>query len=243
MPPPPLSALDRPRRLVEGDTVAVGATSGPVVAERLHRGGALLERWGLRVRVGDHALDVDPVFGHLAGRDADRAADLEKAWCDPAVAAVVVARGGSGATRLVDLLDWPVMAAAGPCLLLGFSDVTALHEAVATRLGVASLFGPMAANPSMVDVPPDPTTVDHLRRTLFEPESVRTIGAASARTVVGGRVRGGTVGGTLDVLALSVGTGESRPAAGGIVLLEDIAEPAYRLDNRLTQLLRTGWFD
>ncbi len=226
-----------------GDTVAVVATSGPLVPERLAGGVLLLESWGLRVRVGPHALDRDPRIAHLAGTDADRAADLQAAWCDPSVAAVLVGRGGSGVTRLLDLLDWASMRAAGPKVLVGFSDVTALHEAVAARLGLATLWGPMPASQALGDDPPDRPTAEHLRRTLFEPEATRTIGAASTHAVVGGRATGVVVGGTLTLLAATVGTVESRPAAGGIVLLEDVGEPAFRLDNRLTQLLRTGWFE
>src|SRR3954451_23333829 len=140
-----LQPLDRPRRLVAGDTVAVVATSGPIVPERLHRGVALLESWGLRVSLGAHVLDRDSTYPFLAGSDADRAADLQLAWCDPSVAAVFVARGGAGAARLIDRLDWPAMKAAGPKLLVGFSDVTALSEAVAYELGLVCLFGPMPA--------------------------------------------------------------------------------------------------
>jgi muramoyltetrapeptide carboxypeptidase len=238
----PLRSLHRPRRLVPGDTVAVVATSGPLVADRLAGAVALLESWGLTVQVGQHALDREPVFAHHAGTDADRAGDLQAAWCDPSVAAVLVARGGSGAARVLDRLDWPAMRAAGPTLLVGYSDVTALHQAVATHLGLASLFGPMVATAVVASESRDATTVEHLRRTLFEPETVQTIGTGDVRAVRGGTARGVLTGGTLSLLAGSVGCVESRPAEGGIVLLEDVGEPAFRLDNRLTQLVRSGWF-
>jgi muramoyltetrapeptide carboxypeptidase len=239
----PLQPLNRPRRLTRGDTVAVVATSAPIDPDRLRHGTALLESWGLIVRVGDHVLDRDPTYPFLAGSDADRAADLQRAWCDPEVAAVFVARGGSGATRLIDRLDWAAMRAAGPRLLVGFSDVTALSEAVATRLGLMSLFGPMPAAVALGEVPPDAASAEHLRRTLFEPDAARVVFDEGATTVVPGRARGVVVGGTVSVLTMALGTEESRPAAGGIVVLEDVAEAAFRLDNRLTQLLRTGWFD
>jgi muramoyltetrapeptide carboxypeptidase len=240
---PLLRPLNRPRRLVEGDTVAVVATSGPVPADRLQRGVSVLESWGLTVRLGDHVFDADPVYPFLAGTDADRAADLQRAWCDPDVAAVFVARGGSGAARLIDRLDWAAMKAAGPTLLVGFSDVTLLAEAVATRLGLASLFGPMPANPALAELPPDAATVEHLRRTLFEPDAACVVFDEGAQCVVPGRARGVLVGGTLSLVRLAIGTAESRPANGGIAVLEDIGEVAYRLDNQLTHLLRTGWFD
>jgi muramoyltetrapeptide carboxypeptidase len=237
-----LVTLRRPRRLVPGDTVAVVATSGPLVAERLAAGVARLESWGLRVRVGAHALDTDPVFPFLAGSDADRAADFEAAWCDPEIAAVFVGRGGAGAARLVGLLDWDRMRAAPPTLLVGFSDVTALQEAVATHLGLTSLVGPMPATEAMAAATPDDESLRHLRTTLFEPERTLVIGHPQAWTIVPGRATGVLVGGTVSLLSGSVGTRESRPAAGGLVLLEDIGERPFRLDNRLTQLLRAGWF-
>jgi muramoyltetrapeptide carboxypeptidase len=238
--------LTRPQRLRAGDRVAVVAPSGHVVEGRLRRGCAVLASWGLEVSLGEHVLDRTR---HHAGVDGSRAADLLAAWCDPSVSAVLVARGGSGAARLVDGLDWAAMRAAGPKTLVGFSDVTVLHEAVARRLGLTSLFGPMPASEVFGGAEPDPATAEHLRRTLFEPEAVQVLGSSvpgwPGRTVphVAGRATGATVGGTLALLANTIGTAESRPAHGRIAVLEDVAEPAYRLDSMLTQLLRTGWFD
>jgi muramoyltetrapeptide carboxypeptidase len=232
--------LDRPRRLRPGDRVAVVAPSGHIDPGRLERGAAVLRSWGLEVQVGESVLARTR---HHAGVDEDRAADLQAAWCDHGVAAVLCARGGSGAARLVDRLDWAAMRAAGPKVLVGFSDVTVLHEAVAHHLGLVSLFGPMPASAVFGGPEPDPTTADHLRRTLFEPQSVRELAHPGTACHVGGRARGVTVGGTVALLANTVGTRESRPADGAIAVLEDVAEPAYRLDSMLTQLLRTGWFD
>lgn len=236
----PLRPLTRPSRLAVGDRVAVVATSGPLVPARLARGVATLESWGLEVVLGRH---VGEARRHLAGTDEQRAEDLQRAWCDPAVRAVVAGRGGSGAARLVDLLDWAAMAAAGPKLLVGFSDVTVLHAAVANRLGLASLMGPMAATQAFAGERPDPATVDGLRTALFDPESARVLADGGLTTEVAGRARGVLVGGTLAVLAQSVGTPEHRPARGGIAVLEDVSEPTHRVDALLTQLLRVGWFD
>lgn len=233
----PLAALHRPRRLSPGDRVAVVAPSGPLDEERLRRGCRVLESWGLEVVTGPHVLDRDR---HLAGADADRAADLQAAWLDPSVRAVFCARGGSGATRLLDLLDWDAMRRAAPKVLVGFSDATALHEALATHLGVAGLFGPMPATEVFSG---DAASAEHLRQTLFEPEAAQVLRGDTTSHVVGGRARGVTVGGTLSLLAGAIGTRESRAADGGIVVLEDVTEEAYRLDGMLTHLLRAGWFD
>jgi muramoyltetrapeptide carboxypeptidase len=235
-----LQELTRPRRLAPGDQVAVVATSGPVLRERLDRGVATLRSWGLEVVVGRHALDS---VRHLAGTDAHRARDLEDAWCDPRTRAVIGARGGSGAARLVDLLDWAAMRAAGPRILVGFSDLTVLHAAVAERLGLVGLMGPMAATEVFAGEEPDPASVAGLRNTLFEPEAAQVLAEGTLRTEVDGTASGVLVGGTLALLAQCVGTPEHRPATGGIAVLEDVAEPAYRIDGMLTQLLRAGWFD
>ncbi|MFJ6215828.1 LD-carboxypeptidase [Streptomyces sp. NPDC092296] len=234
-PPRPLT---RPRRLRPGDRVAVVAPSGPVPADRLARGCDLLRSWGLAVEVAPHALDTHPRLPHLAGTDADRAGDLQRAWLDPGIAAVVCARGGYGVQRLLDLLDWPALAEAPPKVLVGHSDITALHRAVAHRLGLASLHGPMAASEALLT---DPATAEHLRRTLFEPETVRTLTAPTAETLVPGRARGVTAGGCATLLAAECGTQGSGPLPPGtILLLEDVGEALYRLDRVLTQLLRSG---
>ncbi|NJP65391.1 S66 peptidase family protein [Streptomyces spiramenti] len=237
----PVPTLTRPSRLRPGDKVAVVATSSPVEREMLEAGLAVLRDWGLEVVVGDHVLDVHPELDYLAGRDEDRAGDLQAAWCDPDVAAVVCARGGYGAHRVTGLLDWSAMRAAGPKILLGYSDITVLHEAFASRLHLSTLHGPMPATEGFAR---DRAAQEHLRRTLFEPESVTTVSGPGAATLVPGRAQGVTLGGCASLLADNLGSPTSRhSAAGGILLLEDVGERAYRLDRCLSQLLNAGWLD
>jgi muramoyltetrapeptide carboxypeptidase len=235
-------ALTRPRRLRAGDRVGLVAPSGPVPPERLEAGVAILREWGLEPVVGPHVLEPHPSLAHLASTDEHRARDLEEAWCDPSLAAVISARGGYGTQRLLDRLDWDRMRAAGPKVFVGYSDLTVLHEALAQRLQLATLHGPMTATASFLE---DQATRDHLRRSLFEPETVLGIGPTDgSRTVVPGRARGITVGGNLSLLAAERGTPGARPsAAGAVVVLEDIDQPPYSIDRLLTQLLRSGWFD
>ncbi|MET9873738.1 LD-carboxypeptidase [Actinacidiphila glaucinigra] len=237
----PIVPLTRPRRLVPGDRVAVVAPSGPVPRERLDAGLDILRGWDLDPVVAPHVLDRHPTFGYLAGTDAARARDFQEAWCDPSVAAVLCARGGYGAQRMTDLLDWEALRAAGPKTLLGFSDITVLHEAFAVRLGLSTLHGTMiAAHGFLKDEP----TRAQLRDTLFGPEQTRVLGAPTARALVPGTARGVTVGGCLALLASGLGTPDGRPGVpGGILLLEDIGEEPYRIDRMLTQLLRAGWLD
>lgn len=236
--PVPQRPLLRPRRLVPGDRVAVVAPSGTVRQDRLDHGVEILESWGLRVDVMPHVLTGHPELPYLSAPDRLRAADLQRAWLDPDVAAVVCARGGYGAQRVVDLLDWTAMASAGPKVLVGYSDVTTLHETLAVRLGLASLYGPMAAAQVFST---DPGTAEHLRRTLFEPERVQRLGSDGAEPLVGGRASGVTAGGCLSLLASDRGTPHARPGfAGAILVLEDVDEDLYALDRLLTQLLRSG---
>ncbi|MFI7133079.1 LD-carboxypeptidase [Nonomuraea sp. NPDC050153] len=222
-----------------GDTVAVVSPSGPPNAVLLRRGVERLEGLGLKVLVGAHALDRQPL-DYLAGSDAARAADLQSAWCDPAVSGVFCCRGGYGAGRLLDLLDWNAMRMAGPKVLLGSSDITALHNAFAIELGVPTLHGPMPACDLLADEKrPEPRTWESLQAALF--------GAAQPvrgdRVLAPGRAEGVLAGGNLSLLASMCGTRWQPSFAGRLAFLEDIGEEPYRIDRMLTQLLQAGAFD
>ncbi|RCG29842.1 LD-carboxypeptidase [Sphaerisporangium album] len=228
-----------PSRLRPGDRVAVVAPSGPVDPVRLARGRQVLTEAGLDVVVMPRVMHRR---GYLAGSDAGRAADLQEAWCDPAYRAVVCARGGYGATRLLDLLDWQAMEAARPKILLGSSDITALHQAFAVRLGVASCFGPMPACETLSDPEgPDRVSLDHLFASLFETETPGPI--AGDRVIVPGRAEAPLTGGNLALLASLCGTPYALRGQGRVVLLEDVGEEPYRVDRMLTQLVQAGCLD
>ena len=235
----PGQSLVRARRLVPGDTVAVVAPAGPVPDDRLDVGLDVLRSWGLVVRELPHVRGRLDDLDYLAATDVSRAADLMAAWCDPEVAAVFCARGGYGVQRMVDLLDWESLAAAGPKVLVGFSDVTALHQAFAARLGVSTVHGPVVTSLGSGD---DESRA-HLRTLLFEPEAALSLTPEPVASLVPGVAEGVLVGGTVSLLAAEVGTETVLPAAGSIALLEDVDEDLYRLDRMLTHLLRGGWFD
>jgi muramoyltetrapeptide carboxypeptidase len=244
----------RPDRLRPGSRVAVVAPSGRNDADLVVAGCAVLTGWGLAVELAPHALASHPDLAYLAGNDAGRAADLQRAWLDPGIEAVLCARGGYGAQRIADRLDWSAMAAAPPKIFTGFSDITALHEAFALRLGVTTLHAPNIGAASFTTFP---EAQDSLRHALFEPGRL-VLSSDGTGCLAGGRATGITAGGNLTMLVAGLGTadsrqpvilGASRPGAPGsgfagcILLLEDVREECYRLDRMLTQLLRSGALD
>lgn len=215
--------------------------AGPVTPERLTAGVEVLRSWGLDVVVGEHAADRHPRLGYLAGADADRAADLAAAWCDPEVAAVFCARGGYGSLRTLERLDLDAMATADPKILAGSSDITALHGVIGARCDVVTLFSPMVATEAFLEHAADR---EHLRATLFTPDDTTVLRGPAPEAIVGGTARGPVAGGNLSLLVSGLGAPLTPPLPdGAIALVEDVGEAPYRVDHFLTHLLRAGWFD
>ena len=212
------------------------APSGPVDEERVRLGSAVLASWGFQVRLGAHVLGRHDDLPYLSAPDQTRADDLETAWCDPTVDAVWAARGGYGTQRMVDMIDFDRLRAAGPKPFVGFSDVTALHGRIGRELGQVTVHGPAVGSLSQLR---DPETVRALRCLLEEPpESGRVL--VRGRAAVRGEAAGRLWGGNLSLLATDVGT-EPPPTDPVIMVLEEVRESGYRVDRMLTQLLRAGW--
>jgi muramoyltetrapeptide carboxypeptidase len=229
-------SLRRPPALRPGDRVAVVSISGPVDENKLPIGLDALRFAGLDPVVYPSALAAGTMRAYLAGTDELRARDLRAALLDPDIAGIIFARGGYGAQRTLEQLDWSGLDAVPPKVLAGYSDVTAVLEAVAVRLGWASLFSPMVQGEDLY-------SFASLMRFLLHPERVEQCVYEDAKTIVGGIARGITMGGNLSLLVSSVGTDTAWPARGGIVLIEDESEDDYRLDRMLTQLRRSDYFD
>ncbi|MDN3242450.1 S66 peptidase family protein [Glycomyces tritici] len=232
-----LAPLRRPRRLVPGDRIAVVSPASPFPEGGLDAGRAVLRGWGLEPVVMPSATATT---GFLAGHDEARAADFAAAWLDPSIAAVIASRGGYGSQRMIDRVDWEALRAVEPKAFIGFSDMTAVHEAVALELGTASVHGPM---PTWTRFTGSAGMQEELRLQLFAPERVQRIESPTAAPLRGGTATGVTFGGTLTLLAAGAGTvHHRRDVAGGLLLLEDIGEEPYRIDRALTQLRRAGYF-
>ncbi|PZS03979.1 MAG: LD-carboxypeptidase [Pseudonocardiales bacterium] len=235
---PPRSLL-RPRALRPGDRVAVLCASSPAEQPELAVGLDTLRFAGLDPIVYDTAVDVGTMRGYLAGDDAMRAGDLRRALTDPDVAGILFATGGYGAQRTLAAMDWTGIGAQPPKVLAGYSDVTAVLEAVAAKLGWASLLSPMVTSSG----PRSQYSFGSMFRTLTQPERATEIAYPEAVCAVGGTATGITLGGCLTLLTSSIGTDTSYPARGGILLIEEETEDDYRIDRMLTQLRRSGYLD
>ena len=233
-----MTDVRKPARLKVGDRVAVVAPAGPLAAENVELGTKYLVDWGLEVEVMPSAMARHHRLPYLAGDDAQRADDFRSAWLDPQYAAVFAGRGGYGVQRTLQHLDIDELAGIEK-ILVGFSDLTALHEPFNAR-GLVTVHSPMAASVGQLRAP---ESRDRLRDLLFSPESIKDLlDPIGARTVVSGTAEGRLRGGNLALLAASIGTPTyARPA--GIVVIEDVTEDGYRVDRLLTQLLRSGWFE
>ncbi|MDP9792356.1 muramoyltetrapeptide carboxypeptidase [Catenuloplanes nepalensis] len=224
--------------LVPGDVVRIVATAHPGDA-RLDRGQAVLEQLGLVVQYGEHVYAGTP---YLAGTDSQRLADLNAAFRDPAVRAVIGARGGYGTQRIVDGLDLDAVRA-DPKVFLGFSDLTAMHGRLWRDARLISFYGPVAA---WADDRTGPASVASLRDALMSRDAIvltRDPAEPSAAVRVDGVASGPLLGGNLTMIASDVGTGSLPDFDGAILLFEDVNEAPYRYDRMLTQLIRSGALD
>ncbi len=167
--------------------------------------------------------------GHVAGADRDRLAGIV-GLLDDGVECLIAARGGYGTMRLLPELPWERLAA-WEGWVVGFSDLTALHAALATRFPRATLHGPMA-----VSLGRDARGAGMLLAWLDGRAPRRLFELRRARVLRPGVARGVAVGGTLSILAALAGTPFEPDYENAVLFLEDVAEPLYRLDRLLTQL-------
>jgi muramoyltetrapeptide carboxypeptidase len=235
----PPGSMARPPALREGDRVAVLSVSSPAPPEQLAIGLDVLRFAGLEPVVYPSATDQGSLRRYLAGDDRMRAADLRAALTDPAIAGIIFAIGGSGAQRTLAAMDWDGIAGLPPKVLAGYSDVTAVLEAAARKLGWASLLSPVVVSSGAASH----YSFGSLLRTLMHPERATELRYPMASRMVGGTARGITLGGNLSLLTSSLATDTSWPARGGILLVEEKNEQDYRLDRMLTQLRRSGYLD
>jgi len=225
----------RPAALRNDARIALVAAAGPLRGEAVDRAAERVRAWGWEPLVGEHARLRT---GYLAGSDEQRAADLQAAVNDPQNHAIWFLRGGYGTMRILDRIDWsPLVARPRP--VIGFSDNTAIHLAL-QRHGLISFHGPHPAADDLTSF-----AEAGVRQALINPKPAGPVpfppgAAARAHTLVGGRAEGPLIGGNLSLIAATLGTPFAIRARGAILFLEEIGEPAYRIDRLLSQLSLAG---
>lgn len=239
------TTLRKPPRLRAGDTVGLVVPATPMgdrfdmelVADNVRA-------MGLKPKIAPHALTRT---GYFAGEDEARAADVNAMFADDEVKAVFAVRGGWGCARILPHIDWEVVKA-NPKLLLGYSDITALHMAMVARAGFGTVHGPNAGGAW------GKLSWDSFRAVAFEgatPTYANPVAkddrlvqrAGRIRTLRGGKARGRLLGGNLTIVSSLMGTPWLPDFDGAILFLEDVDEAEYRIDRMLTQLALGGVLD
>ncbi len=219
-----------PPLLGAGARIALVAPAGPLRGQDdLDRAIANVRRLAWEPVVAPRALARG---GYFAGDDEGRAADLNDALRDAHIDGVWCLRGGYGAVRVLERVDWDALRGRGKPLI-GYSDVTALHAAVARQAGLVSYHAPTAR-----------TTLSNFSRESLERALVRGIDscgvAPDARALRSGDAIGRLEGGNLAVFAGLVGTPFLPSLDGALLVLEDVNEPVYRIDRMFAQLRMSG---
>lgn len=232
----------KPPRLVPGDVVGlIDPASATFLRQDVEIVTETLMAMGFTVKRGAHLMDR---YGYLAGRDQDRAADVNALFADPQVKAILAVRGGWGSARLLRHLDFDLIRR-NPKVLLGYSDLTALLNAVYARGGLVTFHGPVGVSTWT------PFSVEHARRVLVDGEAFTLSNPVELKdtlvqvedrvqTITPGVARGRLVGGNLTVLSAMVGSPYLPEFDGAILFLEDVREQIYRIDRMLTQLALAG---
>ena len=232
----------KPPRLKPGDTVGLinpaGATFHPddvVIAEET------FAALGLKMKAGAHLLDR---YGYLAGTDETRAADVNDMYADPEVNAIITLRGGWGCNRILDLIDYKIIAK-NPKIIMGYSDITSLLLAFNAKTSLVTFHGPVGISTW------NKYSTDFVRRLLFESESFTMENPTDKGdnltqvkdrilTIREGQARGKLLGGNLSVLTAMVGSDYLPDFKNNILFLEEVGEDIYRVDRMLTQLKLAG---
>lgn len=240
----------RPAALKPGDTIAFVAPAGPLDETRMERARARLEALGFHVRV---PADLYRAHGYLAGSDERRAAELMAAFADPQVQAIFPGTGGYGVTRMLDRLDYAVIRR-NPKILIGFSDITALHLAIQKKTGLVTFHSPNPMYGLGNEGDLKPFSAEYFWRALLNERYLRPDGkplpagyaielpeGVEATTVLAPGIGSGRLtGGNLSLVAALMGTPYEIETAGCVLFLEDVGERPYRIDRYLSQLRLGG---
>ena len=203
---------------------------------KVARGVDILRHWGLVVETSPHVFNT---YGYLAGTDEDRLADLNAAFADSSIRGVFATRGGYGTQRIIDGLNLEEVHR-NPKVVVGFSDVTSLLGRLWKATGLASFYGPVM---NWDDNRTGPESIESLRKAVMTTELItinRDPHETTAPVLVPGKASGVLLGGNLTLVETSIGAGDFPDLNGAILLVEEVNEEPYRIDQKLTHLRRVG---
>ena len=221
------------KKLQAGDTISIIAPCGNVDMQKIQNAKKYFESKGYKVKLGKNIVKCDR---YLAGNDAERLEDLENAFSDKEVNAIVCARGGYGAIRLIDKINFDIIKQ-NPKIFCGYSDVTALSMILLKRAGLSTYSAPMAQPDfsACIDEFTEKSFFNALTNDSIEilPEYKYTYRSGDAEGIL--------FGGNLSTIVSLCGL-DFIPNEKFIFFAEDLNEPAYKLDRYFTQLLNIPKF-
>ncbi len=233
-------ALLKPKKLNKKDVIGIiSPASAPDEFSRVEKGVKYLESLGYRVKVGDH---VGKNHGYLAGKDEERLTDLHSMFKDKNVKAIFNVRGGYGAFRLLDKIDYRLIKN-NPKIFVGYSEITSLQMAFFQKAGLITFAGPMVAVDFFDEI--SPYTTENFWATITSNKKLGKIKYSETDKMPflqKGNASGRIVGGNLAVFTALLGTEYFPNLTGKILMIEDIGELPYRVDRMLNQLRLSGAF-
>ncbi len=225
----------KPARLNPGDKVGLIAPGSPIPRKRIEQAQQTVLALGYQPVLGKFVFEK---HGYLAGTDQQRLEDFHAMFENPAIKAIWCIRGGYGCTRLLPMIDYDLVKN-NPKILIGYSDITALHLAIHRSTGLVTFHGPVASSK------PTSYTLDGLKRALLANGSTDIYSFSGSHspyprpyTISKGSSTGILMGGNLSLLAALAGTEWSPSYQDKLVFLEDIGEKPYRIDRMLVQLFQ-----
>lgn len=227
-----------PRRLSEGDLLGLVTPGSPIEEKQLEETVLKLEGMGFRTTYNDTVLSQ---YGYFAGPDRERADELMQMFGRDDIEGIWCVRGGYGSIRILDLLDYEEIKN-NPKVLVGYSDITALHTAIFKETGLVTYHGPLGVSDF------NRFSVRSLQKVIMEPdvpyripyrreEGTRENPEFDRNTIRGGEAEGILTGGNISVLDSLIGTRFEADFEGRIVYLEEVEEKTYRVDKMLFHLL------
>lgn len=231
----------KPGRLKSGDTVGLIAPAGFIKEEERDESIKNLQSIGFKVECGKHLLDK---HGYLAGKDENRADDVNQMFADKKIDGIVCARGGYGCNRILPLLDYKIIKE-NPKVLVGYSDITSLVCGIYSKTGLIGFHGPVGIstfNDYSVKIFNNVLINPKNKYCFPEPEDTSDKPELKLFSVTKGKAKGRLIGGNLSVIASLIGTEYDVDTTDKIIFLEDVSEEPYRIDRMLTQMILAGKF-